>query len=150
MNPNNIQITFTKKAVPIPADYRPLYKIAQILQIILFCGRGGKISLLKLQFFIWASKSERNRNEFYKLISGKNDSKIWSLDPTVIRAINFAIGERLCERVNDKIKITHKGETFVKQLGEKNILENQKSFLMNIGKSVSEKEVKTIAKEWAI
>lgn len=143
-----IKIRFTKRSVPIPVDYRPLYKIAQILLVIVLCGRGGKISLLKLQFFLWALKSLENRRSFLNLINREHNSSIWSLDPTVIRAINFGIGESLCERKDGNIIISATGQAFVIRLRADRLLSHQTSFLEDVGKQVTEERVKQIAKDW--
>ncbi len=148
MKTDEILIKYTKRSVPIPVDYRPLYKIAQILLIIVLCGRGGKISLLKLQFFIWALKSPDNRISFNSLVSVEKKTSIWSLDPTVIRAINFGIGEKLCERKDGNIIVTAAGQAFVIRLRAAQVLFLQTLFLEGVGKKVTEQKIKEIAKDW--
>jgi hypothetical protein len=104
-----------------------------------------------LQFFVWALRSHQNQKVFEELIEGREARSIWSLDPTVIRAINFAIGEKLCERIDGSITTTTAGQAFAARLrAVPEIFHDQLSFLEKIGKSVSEKKIKQIAKEWAL
>ncbi len=49
-------IRFTKRAIPIPPDYRPLYKIGHILIILAISSRAGKSSLMRLHFLCWPSR----------------------------------------------------------------------------------------------
>lgn len=58
---NNItKISFVKRPISIPPDYRPMFKVAQIVMILGYCCRSNRSSLLKLHLFSWALKSEGN------------------------------------------------------------------------------------------
>lgn len=146
-----MKITFSRKAIPIPAEYRPLYKIAQILQVLQIASRGQRASLLKLHLFSWAFKSGENMD---KLIEIKNnqiirDIRIWGLEPSLNRALVYAVSEGLCDHVSGSYKLTEKGENFVKLLlEEETLLLEQRSFLMEVGKGITEKLVTNIAKSW--
>lgn len=145
---DNIKITFSKRAVPIPPDYRPLYKISLIILILKICCRGKKSSLLKIHLFFWALKSKSNQEKLKGLIENRSLTNIWGLDPTVNRALNFAIAEKLCEREKASIKLASKGELFSKELEKSDVLSLEKQFLIFIGQSITEEKIKQLSKNW--
>lgn len=144
-------VTFSRKAIPIPAEYRPLYKIAQILQVLELSSRGKKASLLKLHLFSWAFKSKENMD---KLIALRNNPdtlniKIWGLEPSLNRALVFAVAEGLCIHENSNYKITKRGSEFIEQISkDEDLLKDQRLFLENLGKSITESLVLNISKSW--
>lgn len=148
MSSKDIYITFTKRSVPIPPNYRPLYKITFLLAILFFNCRGQKASLLKVQLFLWALKSDANQDKFKAMIQDEKP-QLWSLDPTVIRAINFASAERLIEYAKGVVKLTPKGKNFIKNLLKDKVLEKEVDFLSSIGLLVTEKKINHLSKNWA-
>lgn len=62
------KITFKRKPIPIPVDYRPTYKISIIILVLKFCCNSETSSLLKLHLFSWVVKSESNMDQFKKFI----------------------------------------------------------------------------------
>lgn len=51
---------FRSRRSPLDPDYRPMYKIGLVVCILKLAARGGRGSLNKLHFFVWALKSEKN------------------------------------------------------------------------------------------
>ena len=90
-------IYFKRRPVSQVIDYRPIWKIGQILLIVRDGSSKSGCSLLKLHLFSWTFQGYKNRNKLRKWISSDFDSTmtIWTLSPHVNRAIAFGIGEKL-------------------------------------------------------
>jgi len=149
---NNTQITFSKKPIPLPAEYRPLYKIAQILLVLKISCRSSKGSLLKLHLFSWAMKSENNMQVTLNFVQekGKQDFKIWSMEPSLNRALHYATAQGFYQQKNGKYELTETGESFINSIEDLDqVFKNEKLFLQQIGKSMSESKINALAKEWS-
>lgn len=150
MEYDNPKVIFTKRAVPIPVSYRPLYRVSQILLVLYICSRGGKASLLKLQLFLWGLKSSQNQIKFISLVSSTSNSIIWSLDPTVIRAVNYAIYENLVTNEKGGINLTTKGELFANAIvSENDVFISELAFLKELGLKITEQKINKLSKNWA-
>lgn len=147
------KISFTKKPIPIPADYRPIYKIAQILLILKFCCRKEKSSLIKLHFFSWALKSEERVEKVLNLVHEKKliDFSMWRFEPSLNRALSFAIAEGFVEQDDINYHLTLKGEDFVEELMKfSQLMEKEKKFVNIVKKKVTESLIKDISRRWEI
>lgn len=145
-----MQITFKRKPVPIPADYRPLYKITLILLILEKNSRGKKASLMKLHLFSWALKSNFSRERLIDALKTNDLPDLWSFEPSLNRALIFAEAEKLCEVVNKtNYKITTKGKEFLgKVLGDDQVFKDEKEFLNKVGLKVGETLIQNTIKKW--
>lgn len=145
MNP---KITFKKKPIPLPAEYRPMYQIALIALVLKYCCRAHISSLLKLHLFSWSLYSEKNMAIMEHFVANRFRTAIphWSIDPVLNRALIFAIADGICEKVpNNKYKLTPKGTEFVAKLeSDICLLEREKNFLKNISTKISESIVERI------
>lgn len=142
---------FGRKPISIPPDLRPLWKISQIVLVLKLCSREEKASIIKLQFFNWVLASDEAMEQIKQSVllnDNINEVGIIHLDPSVNRAVEFAIGERLFD-LNEKgsIYLTNKGEKLAQYLIEdKELFVKEKSSLSLIGKSISETKVKKLLK----
>jgi len=151
MSDLNQYLRFTKKTIPIPADYRPLYKIGHILLSLHICSRGGKASLMKLHFLSWAIKSRRN----IEIVRGwvkdnfNNDFHIWGIEPTVNRALMLATADQLISIDNAHYKIAPKGNQYMKLiLKDESIYIEEKKFLEELGKStITEAKIELLSRK---
>ena len=145
-----MQVTFKRKPVPIPADYRPLYKIALILWILDKNSRGKKASLMKLHLFSWALKSSFSKERLFKALDTNELPDFWSFEPSLNRALVFAEAEKLCEVVNRKnYKITLKGKEFLNRLiSDDEMFKSEKEFLNQIGLRIGETLIQNTIKKW--
>ena len=82
------RITFSKKPISIPPEYRPSYTIGLIVLILKICCQSSKSSLLKLHLINWALKSDENRNSLKKFVLSNytESSKTWGIEPSLNRA----------------------------------------------------------------
>lgn len=128
---------FRKRNLPIPADYRPIYKIAIIICILRVASNGNKASLNKLHFFIWSLKSVRNMAYIKNIIDSGDSNNIisWGVEPALNRALAIGVSEGLLSTHDDKYILTDTGIEFYKKLNaDTEILVKEKEFLNYMGK----------------
>lgn len=147
------KLSFTKKPIPIPAEYRPMYKIALIVMILKYCCRGKTSGLLKLHLFSWSLASEKNMNELRGFVSSNfnTDFSVWGIEPALNRALQLAVAENICEIINGKnYKLTKRGNQFFEMIkGDSDLFNLEKSFLTFIGKShITDSRITSMTKKW--
>jgi hypothetical protein len=131
-------LSFNKKNTPIPADYRPLYKIGHIIMILATGCRGNKSSLMKLHFLAWAIKNKTNIQTVQEWINHdfKSDFHIWGVEPTVNRALLFAAADGFIVNSGNEYILTDRGMTLFKLIKDnKELFTIEKAFLEKIGKN---------------
>jgi hypothetical protein len=145
-------LSFTKRNVPIPADYRPLFKIGHIVLILFNCCRSNKSSLIKLHFFCWALKSRSNLTVVQGWIKNdfKNEFHIWGVEPTVNRALRFAVADGLIDDQGGEFVLTDRGISLAKIMNkDKELFVNEKLFLESLGKNgVTEQRIKDLSQKF--
>lgn len=146
------KITFTKRHIPIYPEYRPLYKISLLLLILKKCCRANKSSLLKLHLIYWGINKDDNLKEITNLISKKSfDLQFWSIQPSLNRALDFAIASNLCLRIGDRYELGEKGDKFVSLIIKDNeLLSKNKYRISKIEKRVTETIINNLTKEWKL
>lgn len=154
MSENLKYLKFTSRTIPIPADYRPLYKIGHILLILHLSSRGSKSSLMKLHFLSWAIKSKKNTEVVREWIKKnfQNDFHIWGIEPTVNRALLFASADNFLKDDGGSFVLTDRGTNFVKSIIKDNeLFIEEKKFLSEIGKGViTEIKISELSKQLLI
>lgn len=146
-------IVFKQRPIPIPVDYRPVYKIAQIILVLKICCRNEQSSLAKLHLFIWAMKNDVNMQKVINSITSNfnNTVEVWGMEPSLNRALDYAIFENLCEILDGKIKLTNKGDIFFEKIiQDKNILQKEIDFLKFVKKRFSEERVQKNIDKWEL
>jgi hypothetical protein len=135
--------------MPIYAEHRPLYKVAQILLVLEFASRGGKSSILKLQLFNWALKEKSRLKELEMAAeTGKLNISVWGIDPTLNAAIQFAISEGLIKQEASNVLITGKGKDYIDSVVKENILPTERTFYTKIKKKITEGMISEVANSW--
>jgi len=137
ISPDNIRSGFRTRKMPLIADYRPLYKVGLILIILRMASNGGKASLNKLHFVIYALKSYSNRDFIKNILEHDNTLAIvcWGVEPALNRALVLAESDHLLRMKDDKYFLTEKGEAFAKLIEkDKELFIAEKEFLTFIGK----------------
>ncbi|WP_280159450.1 hypothetical protein P5491_012830 [Priestia megaterium] len=145
------KISFQKRPIPLSADYRPLYKIIQLLLVLNVCSHQETASLLKLHLFSWMMSTKEGMDKITQLIVDNRLEKIplWRLEPSLNRALNFAVGENLLMQKNGKYKLSEKGKILVQDvLKDKELMKIEKTFLTTVGKKITEKKVKELSEKW--
>ncbi|MCT4579801.1 MAG: hypothetical protein N4A35_00160 [Flavobacteriales bacterium] len=146
------KITFLKKPISIPPEYRPSYSIALIVLILKTCCQGSKSSLLKLHLINWALKSTENKESLRKFIlsSYTETSKTWGIEPSLNRALNYSVHEGICAIINGKYELQEKGEKFYEKIiADTEYLEEEIKFLNFLGKrKITDNRIDSIYKKW--
>lgn len=155
MRKSDIKILrFSKKPISLPPDYRPMFKIAQIVLILKLTGTGGKASLLKLHLLNWAMKNDKNKDEVLNFVRSNYTSEItvWGIEPALNRALLYCIAENICSVEHGKYKLEDKGEIFFKQLSaDKELFSVEKEFLSYIGKRhFTDARIDSISQKWTL
>ena len=147
------KLSFTKRPIPLPAEYRPMYKIALIVMILKICCRGESSNLLKLHLFSWALASEKNMKELRDYVTSnfKTDFSVWGIEPALNRALQLAVAENICEIVNGKnYKLTEKGNKFFEMIkADAELFDIEKTFLSLIGKNtITDSRITSMTQKW--
>jgi len=135
--------------MPIYADHRPLYKIAQILLVLAVSSRGGKSSMIRLHLFNWVMKENKRKDLLVNAAkNGGLNINVWGLDPFLNSAIQFALAERLVERCSNGISITEKGKVYIKIIQEDQILDEEYLYFKSLGKRITETMIEKASESW--
>lgn len=136
----------------IPPEYRPLWRVGQIILILDFCGWGGKCTQLQLFALSWGLKSPSTRDNILAL-SREDYPSLTDIplrfDPTLVYAVNLAAGFGLVEKSgNDSVKLTGPGTVLVSKLRkDKDIFATEKKTLEQIGKRLTQSILQTYIKD---
>ncbi|MEJ3720046.1 hypothetical protein WGM54_18845 [Paenibacillus polymyxa] len=145
------KITFTRRKVPVSPEYRPLTKIAQIVLVLSMASRGNSANLLKFQLLNWAFKSKERDKVLLMLIQDPLITPpLINMDPSVNRALQFAIADKLISfsESTGKFTLSAKGTDFAKAINkEADILIEEKALLTKIGLKITDKVISTLFKE---
>lgn len=149
------KLSFTQQPIPIPADYRPMYKIGLIVLILRICCRAETANLLKLHLFSWALASKTNADKLRKFVTSnfQTDFSVWGIEPALNRALQLAVAEQICTIVNGKnYKLTDKGLRFYEMIrAEDDLFDQEVEFLNFIGKSkITDKRIDDLSNQWKI
>jgi len=135
--------------MPILAEYRPMYKITQVLLILYLSSRGSKSSLIRLHLISWSMKDERRKTI---LLESANKQKVhfgvWGVDPSVNFALQYSVAEGLVEMDKTSYKLTSKGIEFIRNIKSNDVLDGDYNFLSSLGNRITENMVKSIIEEW--
>lgn len=148
---DSFKISFTSRPIPLFPSYRPMYRIAQILLVLKLNSVGGKASLLKLHLFSWAFKSSENFTRLKAYVTSNYQEKLlyFGIEPSLNRALNFAIGEGLISSDGIRYTITPKGDNFANEiLSDAELFMYERSMLRLIGKNISEKKITELENFW--
>lgn len=110
-------IVFNAKPDAVPYNYRISYKVTQLCLIMRICGRGDVCSLIKLHMISFALISQENMRKLVDFADGIGSAPIVRFDPSVNRALTYAIGYGLIKRQqNAKYKLTDRGKQLAEQI----------------------------------
>lgn len=149
----DIPFSFQKRETPLLPQYRVIWGLS-ILVLILEIGSTRKSSSIKrLHLLNWAIKSNENRQIMSKLIEDRSSivSEFIKYDPGFTRAIEYAIADNLVEMKNNKtnkpICLIEKGTKLAKEIiATKNCLEEEKTFLRQRGKLITNELAESLFK----
>lgn len=147
----NVPIVFQHRPTSIPADLRPGWKIGIILLLLRKCCRQNTSSFGRLHVLSWGVRSKDSRLALSKTSNGNMplDALIVRIEPSVNRAVDYAIGAGLIERLSkDRLKLTSAGIAFADEVDRrKDLFITEKQFMDAIGKKITESLVNQIFKK---
>jgi hypothetical protein len=126
--------TFTERAVPTPAEYRPQWRTSLVVLLVGACW-GKRASWHQLHVLSWASRSSANQAAFQRLRDGQPqlDDVVVRYDPALDAAIDLALYDNLLERRGgDTLGLTAHGIQVREQLLANEVLESEKTFLSRV------------------
>jgi hypothetical protein len=92
-----------------------------LVLIINKCCRSGRTSLTRLHVLSWGVRTKDSREAVISAIEGTlaPDALVVRFEPSLNRAVDFAIGEGLIRRAGgNKIELTPKGKALAEELAE--------------------------------
>ena len=144
-------ISFTERATPLYPNYRPMYKVSQILMVLYYNGFAGKASLLKLHLFSWGLKSTENLDTLKTFVTSnfKNKLHFFGIESTLNRALNLAYAEKLIDFKNGSYSLLEKGRNFAESIDhDDSLFISEKQVLKLIGKKIPEKVINNLVNQW--
>ena len=133
---------FMRRPRDLPGDFRIAWRIALIILILGECSVGKKASLRKLHALNWISHSKENRDRFAAVANGASqpDDLLIRIEPSLNRAIDFGVGEKLLEWVNgNRVKLTELGEKVLKKINSgPECMATERHFLRSIKSAATE------------
>ncbi|WP_096086715.1 hypothetical protein [Agaribacterium haliotis] len=143
------KIRFQRKPMPLIADYRPIYKIFQILSVLHYSSRGGKSSLIRLHLINWILKSPERKEQLATVIEDSTiPFKVWGIDPALNFGLQFGVAQGLIEQNKDNYSITKEGKELMLKAKKEGQELPESTYLQRIGKGITETLVQGIVEKW--
>lgn len=75
----------------------------------------------------------------------KKELIIWSIEPSLNRALAFSVAEKICVRIDGKFQLSEKGQLLYSSImSQESLFSNEKEFLLRIKKKLSESRIENI------
>jgi len=138
----DVEFLFRRRPVAIPADLRPSWRVAVIVLLLRKCCRQNRSGFTRLHVLSWGVRTIETRNALIAAAAGDipPNTLLVRIEPSLNRAVNFALGEGLLRRVSgDKVELTPSGITFADQL-DSNVVafSREKAFMDSVGRRITE------------
>lgn len=148
-----VPFTFQRRPTSIPADLRPSWRIGVVLLLMRKCCRGNKSSFGRLHVLGWGVRSRATRLALTKAANGNMplDALIVRVEPSLNRAVDFAIGEGLIKRLpHNRLQLTPIGVAFADDIERQDgLFATEKQLIAAIGMSITESLVSDIFRKEA-
>lgn len=138
----------TLRPEPIPGDLR-LGWGQSLLLLVLASSRGQRCSLQKIHFLAHLSRTAKSRQQMREVLARRRGPVDLSvrIEPWVNRAAAYAAAIELVEvRQGKGLALTEEGRVAVKVIRAAKVLEDETSFLDEVGKLTTEQVVEQIMK----
>jgi hypothetical protein len=140
----DVHFTFKRRPLDLPGDLRPNWRVPLLVIILVLCCRGGRSSLFRLHLLNWTIREKGRQTALIASLSSSTDYSGIRLqvEPSFVKAIQFAVGEGLLERLGKgRVKITDKGKQFGTDIMQSDCLFEEKTFLNAVGFRLTEEWV---------
>ena len=132
----DLPFEFGTRPTPVPADFRPAWRIALVL-VILDRFHGKKARFAHLHLIGWAVRTPSSRTTFSRAFStgSEGSSALVRYEPSLSRALALAESVRLIERTTSGVyAMTAHGLRLVNILNrDPSLLAIEKTFLASLG-----------------
>lgn len=143
-----VPFTFQRRPTSIPADLRPGWRIGVVLLLLRKCCRNNRTSFGRLHVLNWGIRSKATRLALTRTANGNSplDALIVRVEPSLNRAVDFAIGEGLVERLSkSRLQLTATGIVLADEIDrQEDLFATEKQFVAAIGKNITESLVSDI------
>jgi hypothetical protein len=141
------RFSFSATPYPVPADLRPLWRMALVVLMLDKCW-GRRSSVGQLHVFNWGIRTKGSQDAFLRMLGGEigPDKPIVRFEPSLNRAIDFALGEGLVKkRTHDVIELTEKGVVMARQVQQApELLGAEKEFLSKIEGKLTQQQINAL------
>jgi hypothetical protein len=110
---------------------RTVWRLGALALLLDKC-HGSAATVAQIHVLNWAIRSSEGRSTFLRVYHGEGDSSdvIQRFDPTLDRAIDFAVGLGLSEWTSTaRLRLTGVGSRFVREMQRHEVLGQEKAFL---------------------
>ena len=159
--------TFKRRPTPLACDLRPEWRLHLLVLLVDHCW-AGKSSIQQLHVLDWAIRTHETREALLQFIHGERapNQTIIRYDPSLNRAVDFAFAEDLLtnreeelvlvrgeekkQRGPYRVSLAKKGKELVAKLKEdQDLFAEEKQFLKNIGRKLTQKQVESLF-DWGV
>lgn len=139
---------FRRRSIAVPGDLRPAWRIGLLMLLLKKCCRQSRSSLTRIHVLDWAVRTPDNQAPLRALLSKAvtQDPLIVRFDPALNRAIDYALGEGLVQRVaGSRIELTENGNALASDIiKDEALYPAEKSFVDELRQQVTESLVDRI------
>lgn len=147
------------RPTPLPCDLRPIWRIAVLVLILNQC-RQKRATIEQLHVMNWSMRSRRAQEQFLAYLQGRKSPNevVVRYDPSLTRAIDFALGEGIVERYEKltsgdegkaeyRLTLSTQGDKLANELitDEENFVV-EKAFLRDIGQKITQTQIAALFK----
>jgi hypothetical protein len=146
----DIPFSFHKKPIPLQPQLRVIWGLSTLVLILHICSRGKRSSITRLHILNWAIRTPENREKLAELLENRSSplATFVQYEPGFNKAIEYAIAEGLVKmEKNGRVCLTSNGVKLAKEIrATEQCLEDEKTFLIMRGASVTEELAKSLLK----
>lgn len=156
---NEDSVAIQPRPTPLPCDLRPIWRIAALVLILNQC-RQKRATIEQLHVMNWSIRSRRAQDHFLAYMQGRKSPNevVVRYDPSLTRAIDFALGEGIVERYEKpgsddeaksqyRLTLSSHGEKLANELisDDENFVV-EKAFLRDIGQKITQSQIADLFK----
>lgn len=136
------QFTFRQRPLPLVAPMRAQWRIAVLCLTLKKCCRQSRSSLFRLHVLNWAVRTREAQKALLAVVEGRlsPEQMLVRFDPTLVVAIDYAIGERLIlPQRNARYQLALEGQLLVAEVeSDTSCLAFERRFLDRVGFNFTE------------
>ena len=141
-----IKAKINKTPYAIPIEMRPLWRICLIISSIAIVSvEKGYLDIKKINILVWMLIRHSRWKEYEDyLYSRTSKIPLVSVDTATYRAIEFCVSKEFVILDSARLHLTDTGKAIFNLLTTHNIMQDEREFLLSVGKKLTEKKVKSL------